>query len=151
MSKKEVQNAVSPELAQYLNGDKLVLLSTVDAETNTPSISAISWVKTVDPGTIRFAVAANSRIVGNVKANPRATICVIGLETVYSITGTVTVREEPMEGIQMKLVKLELSIDNIFESMFWGSKIVQEPAYEKTQMIEKSKELDEQVFQGLLR
>lgn len=151
MSKKETVTTITPELAAYLNGDKLVLLSTVDAQTATPSISAISWVKTVDPGTIRFAVAANSRIIGNLKANPRATICIIGLETVYSIVGSCRVLEEPMEGIQMRLVKLELAIDNIFESMFWGSKIVAEPAYEKTQMIEKSKELDAQVFQGLLR
>ncbi|MGE5701149.1 MAG: pyridoxamine 5'-phosphate oxidase family protein [Clostridia bacterium] len=146
---KNVQATLTPELAEYLNGNKLVLLSTVDAESNTPSISAISWVKTINPETVRIAVAANSRIINNVKANSRATLCVIGLETVYSIVGECKVIEEPMEGIQMKLAKLELVVDNIFESMFWGSKITQEPAFEKTQMIEKSKELDAQVF-GLL-
>ncbi len=150
MSKKEIHDALSEELLQFLDGQRLVLLSTVDAETGSPAVSAISWVKALDAHTIRFSVAISSKIVPNLRNHPGATMCLIGLGTVYSISGSCRIVEEPMQGVQMRLAKLELSVESVQESMFWGSKIVTEPAYEKTQMIEKSVELDRQVFSILL-
>lgn len=139
------------DLQSYLQGEKLVILSTVDAESQTPSLSAISWVKMYNEESIRISVSSNSRIVENIKANPRVTLGLIGLESVYSVVGECRILEENMEGVAMKLAKIELKVESIFDSMFWGAKIVQEPVYEKTYDLEKAKKLDEEVYAALMK
>ncbi|WP_062231252.1 pyridoxamine 5'-phosphate oxidase family protein [Fictibacillus sp. FJAT-27399] len=151
MAKPEIPAQLSTELFEYLQGEKLVLLGTVDAETKAPGISAISWVKSCDEKRIRFTVTNNSRIVANIKKNPQVVLTIVGLESVYSINGKAAVLEGKMEGVPLKLAKIEVVIDHVFESMFWGAKIVQEPEYEKTTNAEKAKELDLQVYEALMK
>lgn len=146
----EVQNSLTPELQAYLEGEKLILLSTID-EDSKPNVNAISWVKSYSEKKIRFTVTNNSRIVQNIKNNPNVVFTVIGLETVYSINGKATILEEIMEGVNMRLSKIEVEIEAIFESMFWGAKITQEPQYEKTYNPEKAKKLDEEVYAALMK
>jgi len=151
MSHQNVLSELTKELQVFLSGEKLVLLGTIDAETNSPSTSAISWVKSRDERTVRFAVSSNSRIVSNLRSNPNAVLTIIGLGTVYSINGKVLILEETMEGVSLKLAKLEFVVEKIYNSMFWGSKITAEPAFEKTYNVEKAKKLDEQVYSALMK
>lgn len=60
MAKQETPTTLSPELFEHLQGEQLVLLGTVDAETKAPSVNAISWVKSLSEGKIRFTVTNNS-------------------------------------------------------------------------------------------
>ncbi|WP_134702689.1 pyridoxamine 5'-phosphate oxidase family protein [Ammoniphilus sp. YIM 78166] len=145
------QTTTLSDLDAYLQGETLVFLATVDADTQTPSISAISWVKKKDDNTLRFSVASQSRIIENLKANPRVTLSLIGLESVYSIVGSCEILEEKMEAIAIKLAKIEVKVDNVFNSMFWGSKITQEPVYEKTYDKEKAQKLDNEVYEELMK
>jgi len=151
MSHQNVLSELTKELQVFLSGEKLVLLGTIDAETNSPSTSAISWVKSRDERTVRFAVSSNSRIVSNLRSNPNAVLTIIGLGTVYSINGKVLILEETMEDVSLKLAKLEFVVEKIYNSMFWGSKITAEPAFEKTYNVEKAKKLDEQVYSALMK
>jgi predicted pyridoxine 5'-phosphate oxidase superfamily flavin-nucleotide-binding protein len=139
------------ELIEFFDGEKLVLLGTVDAESGAPMISAISWVKCRDGKHIRFAVSSNSRIVTNILANPNVVLTLIGLGTVYSIYGKATILEKVMEGVAIKLTKLEVDVEKIYNSMFWGSKITTEPAFEKTYNVEKAKKLDDEVYAALMK
>lgn len=145
------QTTISPEMAPYLSGEHLIFLATVDADTQTPSVSAISWVKMIDEKTVRFSVSSSSRIVANLKANGRVTLTFIGNETVYSLTGDAAILEEKMEEIAMPLAKIEVKVDQAFESMFWGAKITREPAYEKTYDPAKAKKLDDEVYAALAK
>lgn len=151
MAKQEIPTTLSSELFEYLQGEQLVLLGTVDAETKAPSVNAISWVKSLSPDKIRFTVTNNSRIVTNIQDNPSVVLTVVGLETVYSINGKANILENSMEGVPLKLAKIEVEIEHVFESMFWGAKIVQEPVYEKTYNEKKAKELDKQVYNALMK
>ncbi|WP_261132416.1 pyridoxamine 5'-phosphate oxidase family protein [Bacillus sp. Marseille-Q3570] len=151
MAKQEIPTELSPELVEFFQGEKLVNIATVDAETGAPNVNAISWVKSVDEKRIRFSVTNNSRIVDNIKANPGVVLNIIGLETVYSIQGKAEILEDTMEGVNLKLSKIEITVDAVFESMFWGAKITQEPAYEKTYNPEKAKELDDAVYAALMK
>ncbi|GGB59400.1 pyridoxamine 5'-phosphate oxidase family protein [Fictibacillus barbaricus] len=151
MAKQEIPTTLSSELFEYLQGEQLVLLGTVDAETKAPSINAISWVKSLSPDKIRFTVTNNSRIVTNIQDNPSVVLTVVGLETVFSINGKANILENSMEGVPLKLAKIEVEIEHVFESMFWGAKIVQEPVYEKTYNEKKAKELDKQVYNALMK
>jgi len=151
VAKQEIPTTLSPELFEHLQGEQLVLLGTVDAETKAPSVNAISWVKSLSKEKIRFTVTNNSRIVTNIKDNPHVVLTLVGLETVYSINGKANILQETMEGVPLKLAKIEVDIDHVFESMFWGAKIVQEPVYKKTYNEKKAKELDVQVYDALMK
>jgi predicted pyridoxine 5'-phosphate oxidase superfamily flavin-nucleotide-binding protein len=150
MGKNEPITKLSQELQASLNDEALILISTID-ETNTPNVSAISWVKSMDETKIRFSVTNNSRIISNIKHNSKVVLNFIGLGTVYSIQGTCEVLEDLMENVPMKLSKVEINVDQVFESMFWGAEIVEEPKYKKTYNPEKAKELDVQVYAALLK
>ncbi|WP_232698683.1 pyridoxamine 5'-phosphate oxidase family protein [Brevibacillus daliensis] len=147
---KTIPQSLSQEQMEFMNDKPLILLSTIDKETNTPSTSAISWVKAHSEKTIRFAVTSNSRTLANLKENSRVSLTMIGLGTVYSIIGEAHLLEEKIDGIAMPLAKLEVRIEAVFESMFWGAAITENPAYEKTTNIEKATALDVQVFTALL-
>lgn len=150
MAKKDKVTELTDELAAFLEGEKLVMLSTIDYEAGVPNVSAISWVKALDTKNIRFSVTSNSRTVDNVKSNGGVVLTVIGLETVYSIQGTASILEEAMSGVSLKLAKINVEVDEVLESMFWGSKITAEPKFEKTYNKEKAKALDEEVYQALM-
>lgn len=151
MANNEPMTELTEELMEYLEGEKLVLLTTIEAEDNTPNVSAISWVKSYSKDKIRFTVTNNSRIIANIKENPNVVFTIIGLGTVYSITGKAEILEETMEGVPLKLAKVEVGVKQVFNSMFWGAEITQEPAYKKTYNPEKAKELDEQVYTALMK
>ncbi|WP_027409069.1 pyridoxamine 5'-phosphate oxidase family protein [Anoxybacteroides tepidamans] len=150
MAKEELITSLSKEWMKFLSGEKLVLLTTVEPGGNVPNVAAISWVKSVNEQTLRFAVSTNSRIVSNIRANPRVVLTVIGMGSVYSIHATASVIEDVMPGVPLKLAKIEAVVEMILDSMFWGSKITTEPAYEKTYNVEKAKKLDEEVYAALL-
>ncbi|MGA9288938.1 MAG: pyridoxamine 5'-phosphate oxidase family protein [Anaerobacillus sp.] len=138
-------------LEAFFEGEKLVMLSTVDYESDTPNVSAISWVKCLDKRNIRFSVTSNSRTVQNVQRRSGVVLTVIGLETVYSIHGEATILEEAMAGVSLKLAKINVEIDQVMETMFWGAKITTEPQYEKTYNKKKAEELDAEVYQALMK
>jgi flavin reductase (DIM6/NTAB) family NADH-FMN oxidoreductase RutF len=151
MGKQEEISVLSNEFIEFLSGEQLVLLATIDREQHAPNCSAISWVACIDEKTICFAVSANSRIVSNIRANPNIVFTIIGLGSVYSIHAKASIVEDVMEGVSLKLTKIEAVVETIFNSMFWGSKITTEPAYEKTYNVEKAKKLDEEVYAALLK
>jgi uncharacterized protein (UPF0332 family) len=151
MSHQDALSTLTDELQAFFDGEKLVLLGTIDTETHSPTISAISWVKCRDEQTIRFTVSSNSRIVTNIRANPNVVLTIIGLGTVYSIYGKAKILEELMEGVPLKLTKFELVVEKIYNSMFWGAKITTEPVFEKTYNVEKAKKLDEEVYAALMK
>lgn len=151
MAEKELITTLSKELKDYINEEPLIILTTMEAESKTPNIASISWVKPTDEKHIRFAVTNNSRIVTNIKANPTVVFTVIGLENVFAIYGKATIVEETMENVSLKLAKIEVEIDQIFESMFWGAKIDQNPTYVKTYNPDAAKKLDGEVYAALLK
>ncbi|MCA0987735.1 pyridoxamine 5'-phosphate oxidase family protein [Guptibacillus algicola] len=150
MAKKGNVTELTDDLTAFLEGEKLVMLSTIDHETGMPNVSAISWVKALNTKNIRFSVTTNSRTVENVKENHGVVLSIIGLETVYSIQGKASILEEAMSGVSLKLAKINVEVEQVLESMFWGAKITAEPQYEKTYNKEKAKALDEEVYQALM-
>lgn len=127
------------------------MLSTIDHESGTPNVSAISWVKCLNKNNIRFSVTSNSRTIQNVRENANVVLTIIGLETVYSIHGNASILEESMKGVSLKLAKINVKIDQVMETMFWGAKITAEPQYEKTYNQKKAEELDKEVYEALLK
>ncbi|WP_347550855.1 pyridoxamine 5'-phosphate oxidase family protein [Pseudalkalibacillus hwajinpoensis] len=151
LAKKDKVTELTDELEAFFAGERLVMLSTIDYESDTPNVSAISWVKSFDKKNIRFSVTSNSRTVQNVMRHPGVVLTIIGLETVYSIQGKATIIEEAMKGVSLKLAKINVEIEQVMETMFWGAKITSEPRYEKTYNKKKAEELDAEVYQALMK
>jgi hypothetical protein len=146
-------NQVEPKLtgALYseLQKERFVTLATIDYETGGPNVSAISWVCAKDENTIRFAVDNRSRIIQNVLNNHLAVINIIANESTYSITGTASVKEERLKDVPLKLALVEININEVRDVMFYGSKIVTEPQYDKTYDKDAAAKLDKQVMEAI--
>jgi hypothetical protein len=146
-------NQVEPKLIKplfdELQKERFVTLATVDHETGGPNVSAISWVLAKDEETICFAVDNRSRIIENIKGNANAVINLIANESTYSISGTASVKQERLENVPLKLALVEIKISEVRDVMFYGSKIVAEPQYDKTYDKDAAARLDKQVMDAM--
>ncbi|HAQ07461.1 MAG TPA: hypothetical protein DCR24_08080 [Bacillus bacterium] len=146
-------NQVEPKLIKplfdELQKERFVTLATVDHETGGPNVSSISWVMAKDEQTLYFAVDNRSRIIQNIKSNDKAVINVIANESTYSISGTSTVKQEKLDEVPLKLALVEIKISEVRDVMFYGSKIVTEPQYDKTYDKDAAARLDKQVMEAM--
>lgn len=146
-------NQVEPKLIKplfdELQKERFVTLATVDHETGGPNVSAISWVLAKDEDTVYFAVDNRSRIIENIKNNDKAVINLIANESTYSISGNASVKQEKLEGVPLKLALVEIKISEVRDVMFYGSKIVAEPQYDKTYDKDAAARLDKQVMDAM--
>jgi uncharacterized pyridoxamine 5'-phosphate oxidase family protein len=146
-------NQVEPRLLKPLydglQKERFVTLATVDYETGGPNVSAISWVLAKDEGTIYIAVDNRSRILENIKNNNLVVINMIANESTYSISGTASLKQERLQEVPLKLGLLEVSINEVRDVMFYGSKIVTEVQYDKTYDKNAAEKLDKQVMEAM--
>jgi hypothetical protein len=146
-------NQVEPKLIKplfdELQKERFVTLATVDHETGGPNVSAISWVLAKDEETICFAVDNRSRIIENIRGNTNAVINLIANDSTYSISGTASVKQEKLEDVPLKLALVEIKITEVRDVMFYGSKIVAEPQYDKTYDKDAAARLDKQVMDAM--
>ncbi|WP_316568385.1 pyridoxamine 5'-phosphate oxidase family protein [Neobacillus sp. YIM B06451] len=143
-------NQVEPKLIKplfdELQKERFATLATIDHETGGPNISAISWLFAKDETTIYFAVDNRSRIVQNIKNKSDVAINIIANETTYAINGNAAIKQEKLEGVPLKLALIEVKINEVRDVMFYGSKITQEPQYDKTYDKVAATRLDNQVM-----
>ncbi|PLR97427.1 pyridoxamine 5'-phosphate oxidase family protein [Bacillus sp. T33-2] len=146
-------NQVEPKLItplyDELQKERFVSVATVDHETGGPNVSAVSWVLAKDEQTIYFAVDNRSRIVENIKTNNKAVIHLIANESAYSISGEATIKQEKLNEVPLKLALIEIAINEVRDVMFYGSKIVAEPQYDKTYDKTAAARLDKQVMDAM--
>lgn len=145
----QVEPKLITQLYNELQKERFVTLATVDHETGGPNVSAISWVLAKDDSTIYFAVDNRSRVLKNIKKNKLAVINLIANESTYSIQGEAFVKEDKLKDVPLKLALIELSIKEVRDVMFYGSKIVLEPNYDKTYDIAAAERLDKQVMKAM--
>ncbi|PLR87300.1 pyridoxamine 5'-phosphate oxidase family protein [Bacillus sp. V33-4] len=146
-------NQVEPRLVQplidQLQQERFVMLATIDFETGGPNINAISWIFAKDDETVYFALDNRSRIIQNIKHNHRVAVNIIANESTYSISGEAAIIQERIEGVPLKLALIEMKIKEVRDVMFYGSKIVVEPQYEKTYDKDAAARLDNQVMEAM--
>ncbi|WP_335870464.1 pyridoxamine 5'-phosphate oxidase family protein [Bacillus sp. 2205SS5-2] len=137
-----------PALYDVLQNETFITISSMDRETCAPVFHAISWVYAKDEGTLLMAVDQRSRLVENVMENAAVTVCLLANESTYSISGKV-VEVEQLQDVPLKLSLLKLKITEVRDVMFYGSKIVQAPKYDKTYDKDAAARLDRQVMEAL--
>ncbi|MDQ0155868.1 pyridoxamine 5'-phosphate oxidase family protein [Robertmurraya andreesenii] len=146
-------NRVEPILIKplfdELQKERFVTLATVDFETGGPNVSAISWIYARDERTIIFAVDNRSRIIQNIQENNQVVVNIIANESTYSISGEASLVSEKIEGIPLKLALVSIKVQEVRDVMFYGSKIIVEPKYDKTYDLEAAARLDRQVMEAM--
>ncbi|MFC4770269.1 pyridoxamine 5'-phosphate oxidase family protein [Effusibacillus consociatus] len=146
---EKVVTELSQDLVNFLQGEKLVFLHTTDFETGAPNVAAISWLLAISPKVIRFAVDPRSRIVSNIKKDGRVSVAVLGPDSCYSISGVAKADTENLEGVALKMIKVEIAIDEVRDVMFYGAKLLAEPKYEKTYDPKLAEKYDTEVYTAL--
>ncbi|ARK31150.1 pyridoxamine 5'-phosphate oxidase family protein [Halalkalibacter krulwichiae] len=147
----QVEQCLTEEMLPLLQKERYVTISTVDFETGTPNVNAISWVFAPDVQTIRFSIDNRSRIVKNIKTNSGVVLTLIANGSTYSIAGDAQLIQEKMEGVPLKLALLEMKVEEVRDVMFYGAKITSEPKYDKTYDAQAAAKLDFQVMQVMKR
>ncbi len=146
-------NLVEPKLIKplydELQKERFVTLATIDYETGGPNVSAISWILAKDEQSLYFAVDNRSRIIQNIGENNQVVINLIANESTYSIQGTASIKEERLPDVPLKLALIEVSINEVRDVMFYGSKIVSEVQYDKTYDKDAAARLDKQVMDAM--
>ncbi|WP_078427586.1 pyridoxamine 5'-phosphate oxidase family protein [Alkalihalobacterium alkalinitrilicum] len=143
------ENAIlSSELINFLQGERIVTLVTIDKETNKPTCSTISWlIAKEDQRTIKFAVGHNASSAENIMENPNVLLNVIGPDSSYEISGTGEVSEIYKGKMKFRVVTVDAEAVN--DIMFYGGKITSVPSYEKTYDMELAKQLDSEIYEKL--
>lgn len=145
----ETAQMLSEALVRSLRKERLVLLSTIDCESGSPTISAISWVYAPDDRTVRFAVDARSRLVRNLQNRPEATIAVFAEGSLYAVYGKARLVSESLAGVPIKLACFDVAVEAVRDAMFYGARISVEPEFEKTYDRRAAEKLDNQVFEAM--
>jgi hypothetical protein len=145
----ETITALPEQLYTALQKESFALLSTIDFETGTPNMNAISWMYAKDPRTIRFAVDQRSRIVSNISSNALVNLTYIGAGSVHAIYGVGKVVTDVLDEVPFKLTCFDIEITAVRDAMFYGARISTEPEYEKTYDKRAAEKLDGQVFEAM--
>ncbi|RSK26889.1 hypothetical protein EJF36_08420 [Bacillus sp. HMF5848] len=145
----EVENHLIAPLFEAMQQERFVTIATIDHESKCPNVSAISWIFARDPRCLVFAVDNRSRIFQNIIYDNKVVVSIISNESCYSISGKVSLLVEEMKETPLPLAKLEIHIDEVRDVMFYGSKIIGEPNYDKTYDAEAAVTLDKQVMTAL--
>lgn len=144
-----IETSLNKDLLSTLQEEHYVTIATVDKESGAPKVNAISWIYAEDAQTVRFAVDQRSKIINNIKAAPLVTITVIADGSTYSLTGRASVGEKAMKNVPLKLIMVELTIEEVRDVMFYGARLINEPKFEKTYDEEAAVKLDKQVMEAL--
>lgn len=148
MANRVEQKLINP-LFEELQQERFVTIATIDFESGGPNVSAVSWVLAKDENTIAFAVDNRSRVIENINHNRKIVINLIANESVYSIQGDAVIKKEKLEAVPLKLALIEVKISEVRDVMFYGSKIITEPTYDKTYDKDAAARLDKQVMDAI--
>jgi len=138
-------NELSQEMVDSLQGKTIVLLNLFDRDSGQAYTSALSWVYGVDRRTIRFAIDSKSDAIAMIDKDPRINLAFIGLESVYNISGKAAVKTRVTENISLKMAVVEVKVEEVRDIIFYGGKIVTDPAFIKTYKEELIVKLDNEI------
>ncbi|MBE1443248.1 pyridoxamine 5'-phosphate oxidase family protein [Paenibacillus sp. OAS669] len=145
----ETITVLPQQLIDAMQKDTFALLSTIDFESGSPSMNAVSWLYAKDSETIRFAIDQRSRIVTNLRQNELVNVTYIGEGSVHAIYGKARQVTETLEGVPFKLACFDIDITAVRDAMFYGSRISVAPEFEKTYDKRAAEKLDAQVFDAM--
>lgn len=141
----KTSEALAEDMISLLQGKSLVTMQLYDSNEKKVISSALSWLYAMDAHTIRFAIDSKSYLLSLIEQDPSITLNVIGLESVYSISGEAQIIVKQMEGLTLKLAFVEIQVQEVRDINFYGCKITNPPQFIKTYKQELIDQLDKEV------
>ena len=103
--------------------EPFVLLHTIDADSGSPTSSAISWIYAVDRTTLRFAIDGRSRLVGEYGFESGSKRNVFAPGTVQTIYGTAKLAFGSIGRSTLQARMLRHRHRAIRDAMFYGARL----------------------------
>lgn len=141
--------ALSPELVAFLQQPRLVLVTTIDAETGWPTNNLITWTYAKDGETVLLAADARGRVMRNIRANERVLLTFMAEEACHAVEGSAQVVQEEVPGVSLKLSVAQVSVRAVRNITFWGGRITTLPEYDVTYDRALKEKLDGGVFAAM--
>ncbi len=145
----ETNTALTEALYSQFQKENFVLLHTVDAESGSPTSSAISWIYAVDLARLRFSLDGRSRLISNLKSRPEISVTLFGGGSVHAVYGQAHLVTDHLEGVPFPLACVDIEISAVRDAMFYGARLSVLPEYEKTYDKRAADRLDTQVFDAM--
>jgi|SRR5690606_38770675 len=149
--KKTIMSELTPAMVDYLQGKAIVFLQVFDPDHQSIYSTALSWVFATSPSKIHFAIDSKSRLIDIFEKHPQVTLNFIGCESAYAISGKVTLKDQKAEEVSIPLAILEVAIEEVRDVIFYGGKVVTNPAFIKTYKESLIEKLDREVHQAITR
>ncbi|MFB3160138.1 hypothetical protein ABLO26_02070 [Neobacillus sp. 179-J 1A1 HS] len=146
---KTVETTLTQEIEEILQGQTLVFCHTYSKSLGKVISTALSWVFAIDSKTVRFAVDWKSKIVEAVQDQSVITLCFVGGESVYSLSGPSKVRVEKTNDMTLKMAIIEIEVEDFRDITFYGAQITQQPKFIKTYKESLIKKLDNEVKEAV--
>ena len=146
---EKVSATLSEELVNYLQGERVVTLASIDAENGSPNILCISWLLAIDASTLRLAIDSRSKLLTNIEKDARVTVSVLGAGSAYAITGRARKYAEKLEGSTLNMSGVQIDVEAVRDVMFYGGKLTAEPAYDKTYDKALAEKYDNEIYAAL--
>ncbi|MGE5675866.1 MAG: pyridoxamine 5'-phosphate oxidase family protein [Mycobacterium leprae] len=146
---KQAETVLSDELVAFLQGPRLVLVTTMDAETGWPTNNLITWVLAVDNHTLRLASDAGGRIMANIKADQKILLTCMAYGACHCISGVGRPASDALPEVQPKMACVEVSVRTVRDVTFWGGRITAEPQYDVNYDQALKEKMDNAVFTAM--
>lgn len=135
-------------LFDFLQAPRLVQLTTLDGS-GAPFVNTLSWVLAYAPDTMRMVGDTRTQFMRNLRADGRVALTVLGAGTARTIYGQARVLGDlaPMGPLRPALA--EVTSLRVFESLFFGARLTQEPQWAVAGDPAEAALIDEAVFRAM--
>lgn len=147
--KNQAPASLSPDLVAFLQEARLVLVTSLDADTKWPSNNLITWVYAKDADTLFLAAEAKGRIMRNIRADGRLLLTFMAGESCYTVEGTGEVASEEVPGVSLKLAVAAVKVQAVRDITFWGGRITTLPTFDVSYDKSLKEKLDGGVFAAM--
>lgn len=146
---KITENELNNHLYNFLQKPQISSIVTIHHIDMSPVVSCISWIYAMSKKTILFAIDSRSITITNIKANPQICLHLFTDRSVFSINGTATIVQNPVENLPLNLALIKIEVTEVRDVMFYGSSINQTPQIQLNYDSTIAKSLERQVYDKL--
>jgi len=144
-----IHSELPGELLDFLQGEVLVFLTTVNSETVFPHVAAVTWMLARDEKLLRFGMDPRAQSVANISGRPEVVVMVPGPTSCFAIDGIARVGQAQLPGVTLRMIMVEVNVERVRDVMFYGGRLTETPSYEKTYDAKLAEKFDTEVFNAL--
>lgn len=144
---KITENKLTKHLYDFLQTPQIASIVTIHNKDLSPVVSCISWIYSFNENTIFFAIDSRSITVENINVHNKICLHVFTNHSVYSINGTATIIQNPIEQLPLNLALIKIEVNEVRDVMFYGSTINQTPQIQLNYAPMMAKSLEEKVYE----